>query len=61
LLFRGLLDILVIVPTLGIAASIVLGLDLAEKVGITLIVIAPGSVQMGWTTPAASVCHSTGR
>jgi BASS family bile acid:Na+ symporter len=43
LLIRGLLNILVLVPTFGIAASIALDLDLAEKLGVTLIVIAPGA------------------
>jgi predicted Na+-dependent transporter len=43
LLLRGLASVLVVVPLLGIATSFAFGLSLAEKVGITLIVIAPGA------------------
>ena len=43
LLIRGLASILIIVPTIGITASFVCGLTLAEKVGIALVVIAPGA------------------
>jgi hypothetical protein len=41
LLARGLASVLVIVPTIGITASVVCGLDLTEKVRIALIVMAP--------------------
>jgi BASS family bile acid:Na+ symporter len=43
LLARGLASVLVIVPMVGIAASFLFGLDLAEKVGVALIVMAPGA------------------
>jgi bile acid:Na+ symporter, BASS family len=43
LLTRGLASVLVIVPMIGIAASFVCGLNLAEKVGVALIVMAPGA------------------
>jgi BASS family bile acid:Na+ symporter len=43
LLIRGLSSVLIIVPMIGIAGSIVCGLDLTEKVGIALIVMAPGA------------------
>jgi BASS family bile acid:Na+ symporter len=43
LLTRGLASVLVIVPMIGIAASFLFGLDLAEKVGVALIVMAPGA------------------
>jgi BASS family bile acid:Na+ symporter len=43
LLIRGLASVLVIVPMIGIAASFVCGLNLAEKVGVALIVMAPGA------------------
>ena len=42
-LIRGLLCVLVIVPVIGIAASFAFGLSLPEKVGIALMVIAPGA------------------
>jgi BASS family bile acid:Na+ symporter len=43
LLLRGIVAAIVIVPAIGIAASFLFGLSLAEQVGITLIVIAPGA------------------
>jgi bile acid:Na+ symporter, BASS family len=43
LLTRGLASVLVIVPAIGIAASFLCSLDLAEKVGVALIVMAPGA------------------
>jgi len=43
LLIRALINVLVIVPAIGIAASFAFGLSLPEKVGITLMVIAPGA------------------
>jgi BASS family bile acid:Na+ symporter len=43
LLLRGLAAVVVIVPVIGIAASFAFGLSLPEKVGITLMVIAPGA------------------
>jgi BASS family bile acid:Na+ symporter len=43
LLGRGLFNVLVLVPIVGILSSFVVGLSLPEKVGITLIVIAPGA------------------
>jgi len=43
LLARGLAIVLVVVPTIGIAASFICGLDLVEKVGVALIVMAPGA------------------
>lgn len=43
LLIRGLVCVLVIVPMIGITASFAFGLSLPEKVGITLMVIAPGA------------------
>ena len=43
LLTRGLGNVLVIVPTVGIAASFLFGLNLTEKVGVALIVMAPGA------------------
>jgi predicted Na+-dependent transporter len=42
-LIRGLLGVLVVVPVIGIAASFAFGLSLPEKVGITLMAIAPGA------------------
>jgi bile acid:Na+ symporter, BASS family len=42
-LIRGLISVLVIVPIIGIAISFAFDLDLAEKVGVALIVIAPGA------------------
>jgi predicted Na+-dependent transporter len=42
-LVKGLTSVAVIVPMIGIARSFAFGLDLAEKVGVTLIVIAPGA------------------
>jgi BASS family bile acid:Na+ symporter len=42
-LVLGLVDVLVIVPLVGIATSFALGLSLAEKVGVTLVVISPGA------------------
>jgi bile acid:Na+ symporter, BASS family len=42
-LIRGLFGILVVVPIIGIAISSAFGLSLAEKVGITLMAIAPGA------------------
>ena len=42
-LIRGLLCVLVIVPVIGIATSFAVGLSLPEKVGIALMVIAPGA------------------
>jgi BASS family bile acid:Na+ symporter len=43
LLTRGLASVLVIVPMIGIVASFICGLNLAEKVGVALIVMAPGA------------------
>lgn len=43
LLIRGLVSVLVIVPAVGIAASLAFGLTLAEKVGVVLMAIAPGA------------------
>jgi predicted Na+-dependent transporter len=43
LLTRGLTSVLVIVPMIGITASFVCGLNLVEKVGVALIVMAPGA------------------
>jgi predicted Na+-dependent transporter len=43
LLTRGLTSVLVIVPMIGITASFVFGLNLVEKVGVALIVMAPGA------------------
>jgi predicted Na+-dependent transporter len=43
LLVRGLVSVLVIVPIIGIVASFACSLDLAEKVGIALITMAPGA------------------
>jgi BASS family bile acid:Na+ symporter len=43
LLARGLGYVLVIVPMVGLAASFLLGLNLTEKVGVALIVMAPGA------------------
>jgi len=43
LLTRGLSSVLVIVPAIGVSASFACGLNLAEKVGVALIVIAPGA------------------
>lgn len=42
-LIRGLICVLIIVPVIGIGASFAFGLSLPEKVGITLMVIAPGA------------------
>lgn len=42
-LILGLAISLVIVPSIGIAATFAFGLPLAEQVGITLMVIAPGA------------------
>jgi predicted Na+-dependent transporter len=43
LLIRGLVSVLLIVPMVGITASCAFNLDLREKVGVALIVIAPGA------------------
>ena len=43
LLIRGLASVLVAVPVIGIAAGFAFGLSLPEKVGITLMAIAPGA------------------
>ena len=43
LLIRALIIVLVVVPAIGIAASFAFGLSLPEKVGIILMVIAPGA------------------
>jgi BASS family bile acid:Na+ symporter len=43
LLTRSLGYVLVIVPTVGVAASFLFGLNLTEKVGVALIVMAPGA------------------
>ena len=43
LLIRGLVSVLLIVPIVGIATSYAFGLDLVEKVGVVLMVIAPGA------------------
>ena len=43
LLTRGLSSVLVIVPAIGVSASFACGLNLAEKVGVALIVMAPGA------------------
>jgi predicted Na+-dependent transporter len=43
LLIRGLLSVLVIVPAIALAASFGFGLSLPEKVGVTLMAIAPGA------------------
>lgn len=43
LLIRELVGVLVIVPMIGITASFAFGLSLHEKVGITLMAIAPGA------------------
>ena len=43
LLIRGLLGVLVIVPAIGFAASFAFNLTLPEKVGVVLMVIAPGA------------------
>src|SRR6185312_14858471 len=43
LLLRGIFSVLVVVPVIGIAASFAFGLSLAEKVGVALMVIAPGA------------------
>ena len=42
-LLLGIATSLVIVPAIGIAASLAFGLPLAEEVGITLMAIAPGA------------------
>ena len=42
-LIKGLIGVVVIVPMIGITLSFAFGLDLAEKVGVTLIVISPGA------------------
>ncbi len=42
-LIRGLTSVLVIVPIVGITMSFAFGLDLPEKVGLALIVTAPGA------------------
>jgi predicted Na+-dependent transporter len=41
--FRGLICVLMIVPMIGITMSFAFGLDLAEQVGVVLMVIAPGA------------------
>jgi hypothetical protein len=47
---------LVIVPTIGITVSFICGLDLAEKVGVALIVMAPGvRVAPAWSGAGAEV------
>ena len=43
LLGRGLFTVLALVPIVGILSSFVVGLPLPEKVGVALIVIAPGA------------------
>ena len=43
LLFRGLINVLVIVPVIGLATTFAFSLTLPEQVGITLMVIAPGA------------------
>ncbi|MFL5285143.1 MAG: hypothetical protein ACJ8AW_30250 [Rhodopila sp.] len=43
LLVKGIVTAIVIVPVVGIVASFAFGLSLPEKVGIALIVIAPGA------------------
>jgi bile acid:Na+ symporter, BASS family len=43
LLIRGLASVLLIVPMIGIVASFACGLNVAEKVGVALIVMAPGA------------------
>ena len=43
MLIRGLIRVLVIVPIIGIAMGFAFGLDLPEKVGLALIVLAPGA------------------
>ncbi len=43
LLIRGLINVLVIVPIVGFAATFAFGLSLPEQVGVVLMVIAPGA------------------
>ncbi len=43
LLVRGLVSVLVIVPTIGFATTIAFGLALPEQVGVVLMAIAPGA------------------
>jgi len=43
LLTRGLSSVLVIVPAIGVSVSFACDLSLAEKVGVALIVMAPGA------------------
>ena len=43
LLIRGLVNVLLIVPILGIATTRALNLNLLEQVGVVLILIAPGA------------------
>jgi BASS family bile acid:Na+ symporter len=43
LLIRGLVSVLVVVPTIGFAAGSALGLTMPEKVGVALMAIAPGA------------------
>jgi BASS family bile acid:Na+ symporter len=43
LLVRGLVSVLVIVPVIGFATTIALGLALPEQVGVVLMAIAPGA------------------
>ena len=42
-LCRGLINVLALVPSVGILSSFLLGLSLPEKVGVALMVIAPGA------------------
>ncbi len=43
LLCRGLFNVLAFVPTVGILSSFLFGLSLPEKVGVALMVMAPGA------------------
>ena len=43
LLIRGLINVLVIVPIVGVATTFAFGLSLPEQVGVVLMVIAPGA------------------
>lgn len=43
LLGRGLFDALIFVPAVGILSTFIFGLSMPEKVGVALIVIAPGA------------------